>query len=78
MNESLLLLGPLITVLRIIIAAATFSPAFQRFLQDEYGKDIEEMISRTDIGADGSFGGGNHTAGLQTLFVYNIYFKFIN
>ncbi|CAD5210737.1 unnamed protein product [Bursaphelenchus xylophilus] len=47
-------------VLLLNVASATFSSNFLFFLEDLYGRDLAESLARTDIGHEGSFGGGFH------------------
>ncbi|KAH7684473.1 Protein LIPS-15 [Aphelenchoides avenae] len=47
-------------------AEATFSPNFRSFLTRTFGAQVERNLSRTDLGEWGSFGGGEHTAGVRT------------
>lgn len=49
---------------------ATLSESFRIFLRNRYGNNVDETLSRVDMGGGGSFGGGiNHIAGQPTLLV---------
>ncbi|CAK5080684.1 unnamed protein product [Meloidogyne enterolobii] len=45
---------------------ATFSSSFREFLKSYGGEQLDRELSREDVGAGGSFGGGNHKVGEQT------------
>ncbi|KAH7709245.1 Protein LIPS-15 [Aphelenchoides avenae] len=49
-----------------VISEATFTDNFRTFLKLNFGDEAEKNLSRVDVGVDGSFGGGNHTALLRT------------
>ncbi|KAJ1364907.1 hypothetical protein KIN20_025098 [Parelaphostrongylus tenuis] len=52
------------------LVIADFSPSFNAFLTNAYGKYFADRMARRDMGAAGSFGGGNHVAGRRTAFVF--------
>lgn len=45
---------------------ASLSDGFRNFLRENYGADMEKEMNRPDMGAGGSFGGGNHKARTPT------------
>uniref|UniRef100_A0A915PFV9 Lipase n=1 Tax=Meloidogyne floridensis TaxID=298350 RepID=A0A915PFV9_9BILA len=45
---------------------AQFSPSFREFLKNEGGQELEKLLTREDLGAKGSYGGGNHKAREKT------------
>ncbi|KAF7629178.1 hypothetical protein Mgra_00009287 [Meloidogyne graminicola] len=47
----------LIFLFLLILNEATISKDFSNYLIKEYGKEIEKLIARRDLGVDGSFGG---------------------
>lgn len=68
--QGLLLAGP---------ALGTFSTNFLFFLEDRLGREGAAQLARTDVahGYEGSFGGGNHTAGNRTRWaIFKQFFKF--
>ncbi|CAD5207643.1 unnamed protein product [Bursaphelenchus okinawaensis] len=52
--------------LLLLRCSATFSSNFLFFLEDLYGREIAETLARTDIGHEGSFGGGFHVPKTKT------------
>uniref|UniRef100_A0A914M304 Triacylglycerol lipase n=1 Tax=Meloidogyne incognita TaxID=6306 RepID=A0A914M304_MELIC len=46
---------------------AQFSSSFREFLKDYGGNDLENLLTREDLGVKGSYGGGNHKAGEKTI-----------
>lgn len=53
----------------VVEVRATFSSRFLFFLEDQFGRAAAETLARTDIGFQGSFGGGQHQAGKRTKSV---------
>ncbi|KJH49762.1 triacylglycerol lipase [Dictyocaulus viviparus] len=53
-----------ITILPLIYG--DFSPSFNNFLNNNYGKAVADRLARRDIGPHGSYGGGNHKVGTRT------------
>lgn len=45
---------------------ATFSEPFRQFLREKYGDETEKLLSRTDVGGGGSYGGGGQRPGGPT------------
>ncbi|ULU08350.1 hypothetical protein L3Y34_019490 [Caenorhabditis briggsae] len=57
------------TILLALLAAtvsADFSASFRNFINATYGEARLTALARTDLGADGSYGGGNHDGLSQT------------
>ncbi|EGT55739.1 hypothetical protein CAEBREN_32100 [Caenorhabditis brenneri] len=50
----------------IFNAFADFSPSFNKYLIDNYGKGINDLLARRDIGGHGSYGGGTHDGSTRT------------
>ncbi len=50
----------------LTVGEATISANFKEFVSAKYGKAIAEALARTDLGAGGSYGGGDHKAGTTT------------
>ncbi|ULU05350.1 hypothetical protein L3Y34_017801 [Caenorhabditis briggsae] len=46
--------------------SSDFSPSFNKFLIDNYGKGINDLLARRDIGPHGSYGGGTHDGSTRT------------
>lgn len=46
-----------IVVLLITSVLTDFTPHFRKFLHESYGIAITDMLERTDLGLDASFGG---------------------
>nr|pir hypothetical protein R07G3.2 - Caenorhabditis elegans [Caenorhabditis elegans] len=46
--------------------SSDFSPSFNKFLIDNYGKGINDLLARRDIGPHGSYGGGTHDGSKRT------------
>ena len=42
----------------LALCGATLSEPFRQFLRETYGQATEQLLSRTDVGEGGSFGGG--------------------
>uniref|UniRef100_A0A158R4F3 Lipase n=1 Tax=Syphacia muris TaxID=451379 RepID=A0A158R4F3_9BILA len=55
-----------ITLLLVASVEAELSSSFREFITAKYGKQMAAQLNRDDLGKAGSFGGGNHTAGLKT------------
>ncbi|KAH7702541.1 Protein LIPS-15 [Aphelenchoides avenae] len=71
------MLGTFAFVCLLAVAEATFSQNFRSFLTTTFGAEVEKNLSRTDLGEWGSFGGGEHTAGVRTgkiavIFVHDM------
>ncbi|CAI2342620.1 unnamed protein product [Caenorhabditis sp. 36 PRJEB53466] len=52
--------------LLISFVSADFSASFNKFLTDNYGKSIDDLLARRDIGPHGSYGGGTHDGSTRT------------
>ncbi|KAF1766600.1 hypothetical protein GCK72_006558 [Caenorhabditis remanei] len=46
--------------------SADFSASFNKFQIDNYGKGINDLLARRDIGPHGSYGGGTHDGSVRT------------
>nr|CDJ94609.1 Lipase domain containing protein [Haemonchus contortus] len=60
--------SPLLLILQILFtfSRADFSPSFNAFLASTYGQEFADRMARRDLGAQGSFGGGDHKPGSRT------------
>lgn len=49
----------------VAICQSTISPAFQAYIRQNYPANFNQ-VARLDLGAQGSYGGGNHVPGTKT------------
>jgi len=68
MNSPLFCFLILLNLLFIPNYFAQFSSSFREFLKDYGGNDLENLLTREDLGVKGSYGGGNHKAGEKTMY----------
>lgn len=52
----------------------TISENFKEFIQSRYGQNVASLIAREDLGTVGSYGGGEHTAGDKTAYLFPMSF----
>jgi hypothetical protein len=45
---------------------STISDNFRNFVQNRFGRNVANLLAREDLGASGSYGGGDHVAGEKT------------
>ncbi|EFP07455.1 hypothetical protein CRE_26382 [Caenorhabditis remanei] len=50
----------------VVTVSADFSASFNKFQIDNYGKGINDLLARRDIGPHGSYGGGTHDGSVRT------------
>ncbi|CAB3411310.1 unnamed protein product [Caenorhabditis bovis] len=55
-----------VAAVAILSCSADFSASFNAFLVNNYGKHIDDLLARRDLGPDGSYGGGNHNGQSRT------------
>ena len=57
-------MASLLKVAILVVLASTvsadFSATFRDFINATYGQTVLTALARTDLGADGSYGGGSH------------------
>lgn len=53
----------------LIVVNATISQSFYQHIQEKYGEATAKLVARTDFGASGSYGGGNHQSGTKTKYI---------
>ncbi|KAL7079199.1 hypothetical protein ACQ4LE_001273 [Meloidogyne hapla] len=66
MDLHLLVVLFFLNLLYIPNSFAQFNSTFREFLKVYGGQDLERLLTREDLGVNGSYGGGNHKAGEKT------------
>lgn len=64
----------MVSILSIFtICEGTFSEPFRQFLREKYGEATEQLLTRTDVGGGGSYGGGVKRPDKPTELVFRAY-----